>query len=150
MQGISTIIQHLSTDLIQSFDHPSRTMDNDMKCTHFFGLFLKFIWSSGTQLNHHSNTFKISPTKLSWNLLEQQKAAITEITSLLKHMKCYYFFPHVNNLHSMKKLEKLNTDLISLLQDYFKQTIWKTHSQNHRTETSLQTLTINPTQTIFM
>ena len=38
--------------------------------------------------------------------LEQQKAAISEITSLLKHIECYQFFPHVNNLHCNKKLEK--------------------------------------------
>ena len=60
--------------------------------------------------------------------LEQQKAAISKITYLLKHIEFYQFFPHVNNLHSMEKLEKLeklNSDLISLPQDYFNQTIWK-------------------------
>ena len=62
--------------------------------------------------------------------LEQQKAAISEITSLLKHIECYQFFPHVNNLHSMEKLEKLNSDLISLLQDYFNQMIWKLPSDS--------------------
>lgn len=124
MQGISTIIQHLSTDLIQTFDHPSRNMDNDEMYSFLRGvlqIYLEF-WNS-TQ-----PPFEYIPDLTYQTIIdpqEQQKAAISQITSLLNHIKCYNAFPHVNNLHSMEKLEKLNTDLISLLQDYFKQTIWK-------------------------
>ena len=124
MQEISMIIQHLSTDLIKTFDHPSRTVDNQEMYSFIqdvLQIYLEF-WNS-TQ-----PPFEYIPDVTYQTIIEpiqQQKAAITEITSLLKHIKCYHYFPHVNNLHSMEKLEKLNTDLISLLLDYFNQTIWK-------------------------
>ena len=118
-------------DLIQTFDHPSRTMDNQEMYSFLQGvlqIYLEF-WNSTEP------PFEYIPDLTYQTIIgpiEQQKAAITQITSLLKHIKLYQFFPHVNNLHSMEQLEKLNTDLVSLLQDYFNQTIWKAdlESQN--------------------
>ena len=124
MKGITTIIQYLTTNLIQTLDHLSKTMENEEMYSFLRGVLQIYLvfWNS-TQ-----PPFEYIPdlTYQTINkLLQQQKAAISEITSLLKHIKCYQFFPHVNNLHSMDKLEKLNSNLISLLQDYFNQTIWK-------------------------
>ena len=124
MKGITTIIQHLTTNLIQTLDHPSKTMENEEMYSFLWGvlqIYLEF-WNS-TQ-----PPFEYIPDLTYQTInepLEQQKAAISKITSLLKHIECYQFFPHVNNLHSMEKLETLNSDLISLLQDYFNPTIWK-------------------------
>ena len=124
MKSITTIIQYLTTNLIQTLDHPSKTMENEEKYPFLWGvlqIYLEF-WNS-TQ-----PPFECIPDLMYQTInepLEQQKAAISEITSLLKHNEYYLFFPHVNNLHFMEKLEKLNSDLISFLQDYFNQTIWK-------------------------
>ena len=129
MKGIMTIIQHLTTNLIQKLDHPSKTMENEEMYSFLRGvlqIYLEF-WNS-TQ-----PPFEYIPDLMYQTInepLEQQKAAISEITSLLKHIECYQFFPHVNNLHSMEKLETLNFDLISLLQHYFNQTIWKLPSDS--------------------
>ena len=124
MKGITTIIQYLTTHLIQTLDHPSKTMENEEMYSFLQGVLqinLEF-WNS-TQ-----PSFEYIPDLTYQTInepLQQQKAAISKITSLLKHIECYQYFPHVNNLHSMEKLEKLNSDLISFLQDYFNQTIWK-------------------------
>ena len=129
MKGIMTIIQYLTTNLIQTLDHPSKRMENEEMYLFLWGvlqIYLEF-WNS-TQ-----PPFEYIPDLMYQTInepLEQQKAAISEITSLLKHIECYQFFPHVSNLHSMEKLEKLNSDLISLLQDYFNQMIWKSPSDS--------------------
>ena len=130
IQGISTIIQYLTTNLIQTLDHPSRTMEKEEMYSFLCGVLQIYLelWNS-TQPH-----FEYIPDLMCQTInqpLEQHKAAISEITPLLKHIQCYQFFPHVNNLHSMEKLEKLNSNLISLLKDYFNQTIWKpSESQN--------------------
>ena len=129
MKGITTIIQHLTTNLIQTLDHPSKTIKNKEMYSFLQGvlqIYLEF-WNS-TQ-----PPFEYIPDLMYQTInepLEQQKAAISEITSLLKHIESYQFFPHVNNLNSMEKLEKLNSDLISLHQDYFNQTTWKLTSDS--------------------
>ena len=129
MKGITTIIQHLTTNLIQTLDHPSKTMENEEMYSFLWGvlqIYLEF-WNS-TQ-----PPFEYIPDLMYQTInepLEEEKAAISEITSLLKHIECYQFFPHVNYLHCIEKLEKLNSDLISLLQDYFNQMIWKSPSDS--------------------
>ena len=47
-----------------------------------------------------------------------------EILSTFKFLKEHFHCPWVNNLWSMEKLQKLNTDLRSILEDYFKTNIW--------------------------
>ena len=47
-----------------------------------------------------------------------------EILSIFKFFTKHFHCPWVNNLRSMEKLQKLNTDLRSVLEHYFKTNIW--------------------------
>ena len=80
MKGITTIIQYLTTNLIQTLDHLSKTMENEEMYSFLRGVlqvYLEF-WNS-TQ-----PPFEYIPDLTYQTInepLEQQKAAISEITS---------------------------------------------------------------------
>ena len=54
----------------------------------------------------------------------QINSHINEMWSLLSYIKSAIYFPCVNNLHSFKILDKLNRDLINILEQYFHTNIW--------------------------
>ena len=54
----------------------------------------------------------------------QINSDINEMWSLLSYIKSAIYFPCVNNLHSFKILDKLNRDLINILEQYFHTNIW--------------------------
>ena len=56
----------------------------------------------------------------------QDKCAhmITEIVSLLKHIRNCQYLPNINMVEKMDNLQKLNTDLIATLDEYFSTNIW--------------------------
>ena len=80
MKGITTIIQYLTTHLIQTLDHLSKTMENKEMYSFLQGvlqIYLEF-WNS-TQ-----PPFEYIPDLTYQTInkpLQQQKAAISEITS---------------------------------------------------------------------
>ena len=85
MNGISTIIQYLTSNLIQTFDHPLKTMDNQEMYSFLRGvlqIYLEF-WNSTQPPVECIPDLKyqtiIKP-------VEQQTAVISEISSLLKHI----------------------------------------------------------------
>ena len=49
---------------------------------------------------------------------------ITETVSLLKHIRSCQFLPNTNTVKRMDNLQKLNMDLISILDEYFSTNIW--------------------------
>ena len=56
----------------------------------------------------------------------QDKCAhiITEIVALLKHIRSCQYLSTINTVEKMDNLQKLNTDLIAILDEYFSTNIW--------------------------
>ena len=125
MHGISTIIEYLTSNLIKTFHHPLKAMDDQEMYSFLRGvlqIYLEF-WNSTEPPVEYIPDLKYQMIS---EPVEQQTAVISEISALLKHIRSCQVFPHINNLQAMEKLEKLNNNLITLLQDYFHQTIWAT------------------------
>ena len=49
---------------------------------------------------------------------------ITEIISLLKHIRSCQYLPTINTVEKMENLLKVNADLIEILDEYFSTNIW--------------------------
>ena len=49
---------------------------------------------------------------------------LTEIVSLLNHIRSCQYLPNINTVETMDNLQKLNTDLIAIFDDYFSTNIW--------------------------
>ena len=62
--------------------------------------------------------------KPSHSVQQECENIISEISSLLKHTRSCQFLPNINTVESMDKLQKLNIDLISILDKYFDTNIW--------------------------
>ena len=125
MHRISTIIEYLTSNLIKTFHHPLKAMDHQEMYSFLCGvlqIYLEF-WNSTEPPVEYIPDLKYQTIS---EPVKQQTAVISEISALLKHIRSCQVFPHVNNLQAMEKLEKLNNNLITLLQDYFHQTIWAT------------------------
>ena len=49
---------------------------------------------------------------------------ITEIVSILNHIRSCQYLQNINTVEKMENLQKLNTDLIEILDQYFSMNIW--------------------------
>ena len=49
---------------------------------------------------------------------------ITEIVSLLNHIRSCQYLENINTVEKMENLQKLNTDLFEILDQYFSTNIW--------------------------
>ena len=93
---------------------------NIVTCCHFYVEFSKYIWSFGTSvillksmcltLQSHQDVYKMSE--------------LTELLSLLKHIRSCQYLPNINTVEEMDELQKLNTDLIAISDKYFSTNIW--------------------------
>ena len=63
-------------------------------------------------------------TKTSRCIQDECAHMITETVSLLKHIRSYQYLPNINSVEKMDELQKLNTDLVPILEEYFKTNIW--------------------------
>lgn len=93
MRGIIKIINYIRSSLSITFDHPLWTIDADYVPTESLPNF----------------------TKASIILHQECKYMMTEIVFLLRFIKYCAFSPSINNIETMKKLDKLNADLSTLL-----------------------------------
>ena len=55
---------------------------------------------------------------------------LSELLSLLKHFRSCQYLPNINTVEKMDELQKLNTDLIAILDDYFSTNVWVPDSIN--------------------
>ena len=133
MKGISTIIQYLECNLVQTFQHPLSSMDSNEMYSFLRGvlqIYLEFWNSTEPPFEYIPDVPQQHQQSTSQQTFQPHISTINEITSLMKHIRSCEFFPHFNNLYSLGKIEKLNTDLIQLLQEYFSQTIWTQAEHN--------------------
>ena len=122
MAGISRVLQYLTSDLPKTFDHPLKTMEDCEMLSFLRGalqIYLEF-WNSTDPFAEYITDF----TEPSHSVVQECKNIISEISSLLKHIRSCQFLPNINTVECMDKLQKLNIDFISILDQYFNTNIW--------------------------
>ena len=110
MGGISKVLQYLTEHLPKTFHHPFKTMEDCEMLSFLRGIlqiYLEF-WNS-------TDPFA--------EFIPDQNI-VTETTSLLKHIRICQYLPNINTVECMEQLQKLNIDLISILDNYFDTNIW--------------------------
>ena len=121
--GISRVLQYLTTHLPKTFQHPSKTMGDCEMLSFLRGslqIYLEF-WNSSDPFEEYFPDF----TKPSNSLQHEYENIISEICSLLTHIRSCQFLPNINTVEAMDKLHKLNIDFISILDQYFHTNIWE-------------------------
>ena len=85
------------------------------------GVLQVYFWNSSRPFGEYAPQF-MKPSRC-----VQDKCAymITETVSLLKHIRSFQYLPNINTLKKMDKLQKLNTDLIEILDEYYSANIWR-------------------------
>ena len=122
MGGISKVLQYLTEHLPKTFHHPFKTMEDCEMLSFLRGvlqIYLEF-WNSTDPFAEFIPDF----TQPSDSVLQECQNIITETTSLLKHIRTCQYLPNINTVECMEQLQKLNIDLISILDNYFDTNIW--------------------------
>ena len=121
-QDFATITEYLTHQVTLTFEHPLCTMDKEDIHSFLKGTLQVYVefW------NATDPPFEYTPELPEKDTLTSNEIDIftREILSTLKFLKEHFHCPWVNNLRSMEKPQKLNTDLRSILEDYFKTNIW--------------------------
>ena len=122
MGGLEKVLQYLTSHLPNTFQHKFKTMD-DCEMASFLRrvlqIYLEF-WNSSDPFEEYIPDF----TKPSLSIQQECKNIIAEIVSLLKHIRSCQFLLNINTVEKMDELQKLNNDLLSILDDYFNTNIW--------------------------
>lgn len=120
--GIAKILEYLTSHLPNTFQHPLESMEDCELLSFLRGvlhIYLEF-WNASDPFEEYVPDF----TKPSNSIQEECQHIITEIVSLLKHIRSAQFLPNINTIEKMDELQKLNMDLISILDQYFNTNIW--------------------------
>ena len=123
INGIARVIEYLTTHLPTTFNHHEKTMEDCDMVSFLHGVlqvYLEF-WNSTDPFVEYIPNF----TKSSHSIQQECEHIICETTSLLKHIRSCQYLPNVNTVEMMDKLQKLNVDLICILDEYFYTNIWK-------------------------
>ena len=99
-------------------------------CCHFCVGFSKCIQDIGTLVSCPFEEYVPDFTKPLRCVQDKCAHMITEIISLLKHIRSCQYLPMINTVEKMDNLQKLNTDLIAILDEYFNTNIWIPDSEN--------------------
>ena len=126
---IDKITEYLDFHILYTLHHDSRTMDDSAMLTFLKGtlqIYLEF-WNSTTPPIEYTPDIPDSTSPH----ITQCKHMISETLQLLNYIKSNAHFPNFSKLQSVEKMDQLNTDLIYLLEEYFRKTIWTRdfHSQ---------------------
>ena len=122
MGGIDKVLQYLTSHLPSTFQHQLKTMEDCEMLLFLCGvlqIYLEF-WNSSYLFEEYIPDF----TKPSLSIKQECENIVAEIVSLPKHIRSYQFLLNINTVERMDQLQKLNNDLISILDDYFKTNIW--------------------------
>ena len=82
-------------------------------------VYLEF-WNATNPVQEYFPDF----TRASRCLQDECANMITEIVSLLKHIRSCQYLVNINTVEKIDELQKLNTDLLSILNKYFQTNIW--------------------------
>ena len=116
------VLHYLDDHLPAMFSHPLKTMEDfDML------LFLRGVLQVYLEFWNSSNPFEEyvpDLTKPSRCVQDECAHMLTELLSLLKHIRSCQYLPNINTVEKMDELQKLNADLIAILDEYFSTNIW--------------------------
>ena len=115
--GISKVIDYLACHLPQTFNYPMKMEDGEMLSflRGSLQIYVEF-WNSSGPFEEYLPDF----TKQSETVQQECEHMIMEIISLLKHIRSCQFLPTINTVEKMDQLQKLNTDLVAILDEYFR------------------------------
>ena len=120
--GVEKVIEYLADYLPAIFSHPAKTMDDGDRLSFLRGVlqvYLEF-WNATGPVQEYVPDF----TRASRCLEDECANIITQTVSLLKHIRSCQYLANINTVEKMDQLQKLNTDFISILDEYFKTNIW--------------------------
>ena len=117
MGGMEKVLQYLTSHLPNTFQHKFKTMEDSHMLSFLCGvvqIYLEF-WHSSDPFEEYIQDF----TKPSLSIQQECEHMTAEIIYLLKHIRSCQFLLNINTVEKMDELQKLNNDLISILDDYF-------------------------------
>ena len=120
--GMEKVVPYLDDHLPATFSHPLKTMEDCDMLSFLCGVlqvYLEF-WNSSNPFEEYMPDF----TKPSRCLQDKCAYMLTELLSLLKHIRSCQYLPNINTVEKMDELQKLNTDLIAISDKYFSTNIW--------------------------
>ena len=115
------VVHYWDDHLPATFTHPLKTMEDcDMSFLRgVLQVYLEF-WNSSNPFEEYMPDFN----KPSRCVQDECAQMLTEILSLLKHIRSCQYLPNINTVEKIDELQKLNTDLIAILDKYFSTNIW--------------------------
>ena len=120
--GMEKVVHYLDDHLPAMFSHPLKTMEDCDMLSFLRGVlqvYLEF-WNSSNPFEEYVPVF----TKPSRSVQDACAHMLTELLSLLKDIRSCQYLPNINMVEKMDELQKLNTDLIAILDEYFSTNIW--------------------------
>ena len=118
-EGMEKVVHYLDDHLPGMFSHPLKTMEDCDMLSFLCGVlqvYLEF-WNSSHPFNEYVPDFT-KPSRC------VQDECAHMLLSLLKHIRSCQYLPNINMVEKMDELQKLNTDLIAILDEYFSTNIW--------------------------
>ena len=120
--GLEKVVNYLDDYLPATFSHPLKTMEDCDMLSFLCGVlqvYLEF-WNSSNLFEEYVPDF----TKPSRGVQAKCAHMLTELLYLLKHIRSFQHLPNINTVGKMDELQKLNTDLIEILDEHFSTNIW--------------------------
>ena len=121
-EGMEKVVHYLDDHLPATFSHHLKCMEDcDMLSFlhRVLQVYLEF-WNSSHPFEEYVPDF----TKPSRCVQDECAHMLHELLSLLKHIRSCQYLPNINMVEKMDELQKLNTDLIAILDEYFSTNIW--------------------------
>ena len=115
--GMEKVVHYFDDHLPATFSHPLKTMEDcDMLSflCRVLQVYLEF-WNSSNPFKEYVPNF----TKPLRCVQDECAHMLTELLSLLKHIRSCQYLPNINIVEKMDELQKLNTDLIAISHKYF-------------------------------
>ena len=114
--GMEKVVHYLDDHLPATFSHPLKTMEDCDTLSFLRGVlqvYLEF-WNSSNPFEEYVPDF----TKPSRCVQDECAHMLHELLSLLKHIRSCQYLPNINTVEKMDELQKLNIDLIAILDKY--------------------------------
>ena len=121
-EGIEKVLHYLEDNLPATFGHPLKTMEDCDIFSFLRGVlqvYLEF-WNS----SHPFEEYMSDCTKPSRCVQDECAHMLHELLSVLKHIRSCQYLPNINTVEKMDELQKLNKDLIAILDEYFSTNIF--------------------------
>ena len=121
-EGMEKVVHYLDDHLPATFSHPLKTMEDCDMLSFLHGVLQVYLelWNS----SHPFKEYVLDFTKPSRCVQDECAHMLHELLSLLKHIRSCQYLPNINTVEKMDELQKLNTDLIAILDEYFSTNIW--------------------------